>query len=156
MTKEQHYLAMGWAILGSAIFVSLVWCLNGTGLTGYLIRTGERFLDVKLVQMSWLLTILVLCLPGYIIKRYFDGLAWKEHLKSMPAPDIRDSARRSKYIKLEDVPMEAPKPVQLSSLPKGQEEFIATCVACGHFFSAQRTGEAVKCPQCGEPILLEK
>jgi|GEM_PF-2731255 len=154
MTKEKHYQVIGWAILCTTVLVALTWCLNETGLAGYLIRIGERLLDVKLVQLSWLVTILSLCLPGYIIKRYFDGLAWAEHMKSQPAPDIRESAKRSKYIKLEDVPSAAPKPVELNSLPKDQEEFIATCVACGHFFSAQKSGGQIKCPQCGETIPL--
>jgi hypothetical protein len=154
MTKEQHYRVFGWGILGAAIAISLTWCLNETGLTGFILRTGERLLEVKLLQISWLVTIVSLCLPGYIIKRYFDGLAWSEHLRSMPPPDIRESAKRSKYIKLEDVPPVAPRPVELSSLPKEQEEFIATCVACGHFFSARKSGGEIKCPQCGEAIPL--
>jgi hypothetical protein len=154
VTKEQQFQAIGWAIFSVTILIATYWCLNEIGLAGFLIRSGERFLEVKLVQISWLITFLVLCLPGYIIKRYCDGLAWKEHLKVMPKPNIRDSAKRSKYIKLDDVPAAAPAPVEVSSLPKGQEEFIATCVGCGHFFSAKKTGSEIKCPQCGETIPL--
>jgi hypothetical protein len=152
VTKEQHYQAFGWGIFLTTALIAAIWCLNESGLTGYLIRTGERLLHVRLVQISWLITIVVLCLPGYIIKRYFDGLAWKERLRAMPAPNIRESAKRSKYIKLDGVPPPAPTPVEVNALPKGQEEFIATCVACGHFFSARKTGTEIKCPQCGEII----
>jgi hypothetical protein len=154
VTKEQHYQGLGWGIFLLTIVVATSWCLNETGLAGYLIRTGLRLLNVKLVQISWAITFLLLCLPGYAVKRYFDGLAWKEHLNSMPAPNIHESAKRSKYIKLDHVPAAAPTPVEVSSLPKGQEEFIATCVGCGHFFSAKKTGTEIKCPQCGENIPL--
>ena len=154
MTKEQQYQAIGWGIFGITIVIATMWCLHESGLAGYLIRTGERLLEIKLVQISWLITFLVLCLPGYIVKRYCDGLAWKEHLSAMPAPNVRESAKRSKYIKVDNIPPPAPTPVEVSSLPKGQEEFIATCVACGHFFSAKKLGSEIKCPQCGETIPL--
>jgi hypothetical protein len=152
VTKEQQYQLFGWIILSACVLVALIWCLNEAGLTGVLIRSGQRYLDVKLVQISWLITILALGLPGLALKRYFEGLAWKEHLRNMPAPDIRESARRSKYIKVEDAPPAPPKPVEVSAIPEHQEEFIATCVACGHFFSARKSGETITCPQCGEII----
>jgi hypothetical protein len=109
---------------------------------------------VKLIQISWLITIIVVCLPGLILKRYFEGLAWKEHVRNIPAPDIRESAKRSKYVKTDNVPVAPPKAVELSSIPEQQEEFIATCVACGHFFSAKKSGAEITCPQCGEVIPL--
>ena len=154
MTKEQHYQIFGWAFFLTSILIALIWCLNGTGLTGLLIRASQRYLNVRLVQLSWLITIIVICFPGFILKRYFEGLAWKEHVTNMPAPDIRESAKRSKYVKLDDIPAAPPKPVEVSELPKDQEEFIATCIACGHFFSAKKTGAEITCPQCGEIIRL--
>ncbi|MGH9858236.1 MAG: hypothetical protein ACRD4B_10370, partial [Acidobacteriota bacterium] len=121
-----------------------------------LIATGEKLIQVRMVQFSWLVTLVVLALPGYIIKRYFDNLAWNEHLKNSPRPNIYESAKKSKYIKLEAAQAPQPqRPVELSSLPKEQEEFIATCVHCGHFFSAKKSNLALKCPQCGEGIQLD-
>jgi hypothetical protein len=154
VTKEQHYRAFGWAFFCISIAIALVWCLNESGLTGLLIRLSQHYLDIKLVQISWLITFVVVCVPGLILKRYFEGLAWKEHLKNMPAPDIHESAKRSKYIKLDAAPVAPPKPVEISAIPQHQEEFIATCVACGHFFSAKKSGGEITCPQCGEIIPL--
>jgi len=109
-----------------------------------------------MVQVSWLITLLVIALPGYMVKRYFDNLAWNEHLKNAPRPNIYESAKKSKYIKLDGaVAAQPPKAVELSALPKDQEEFIATCVHCGHFFSAKKSNIALKCPQCGEAIQLD-
>lgn len=153
--KENHYRILGWVVFGLSIIVTLSWCVNETGLTGWLIRTGEKLLEVRLVQISWLITVLVVSLPGFIAKRYFDNLAWNERVKSMPAPNIHESAKKSKYIKLDAAPAPQPaRPVELSSLPKEQEEFIATCAQCGHFFSAKKSNTALKCPQCGEAIQL--
>jgi hypothetical protein len=153
--KEKEYQLVGWSIFALTMIIALSWCLNETGLTGWLIRSGESLLNVRLVQISWLITVLVICLPGFMAKRYFDNLAWNEHLKSLPQPNPRDSAKRSKYI-TPDVAAapQPPKPVELSSLPADQEEFIATCAACGHFFSAKKSNTDLKCPQCGEPIAL--
>ena len=155
--KENEYRIIGWAIFLLTATIAFVWCLNQTGLAGWLIRTSQRLLQVQLIQISWLITALVLCLPGYMIKRYFDNLAWNEHLRRMPKPDLRDSAKRSKYVQLDaaSAAAPAPKPVELSSIPKDQEEFIATCAACGHFFSAKKTVNDLKCPQCGESIQLQ-
>ena len=153
--KEKDYQLVGWAIFALTIIIALSWCLNETGLTGWLIRSSEKLLQVRLVQFSWLITIVVICLPGYIAKRYFDNLAWNAHLRNMPQPNIHESAKKSKYIKTEAAPLAQPvKPVELSSLPKEQEEFIATCAQCGHFFSARKTTAGLECPQCGEAIQI--
>ncbi len=154
--KEQEYQLVGWAVFAVTIIIALAWCLNETGLTGWLIRNSESFLQVRLVQVSWLITILIVCLPGFMAKRYFENLAWNEHLKKMPKPNVQDSAKKSKYIAAElNVMQQAPpKPVEISSLPQEQEEFIATCAKCGHFFSAKKTNADLKCPQCGEAIEL--
>ena len=154
--KENEYRWIGWTIFLLSIVIALSWCLNETGLTGWFIRTSQKLLNVRLVQISWLLTGLVVCLPGYLAKRYFDNIAWNEHLKNQPKPDKRESAKRSKYVQLDPAEAAAPpKPVELSSLPKDQEEFIATCAACGHFFSAKKSHDDLQCPQCGEKIVLQ-
>ena len=152
---EKEFRLVGWAVFLLTVVIALGWCINETGLTGWLIRTSYKLLDVRLVQISWLITGIVVCLPGYIAKRYFDNLAWNEHLKAMPKPDIRESAKRSKYVQVDaSVPVTA-KPFEVSSIARDQEEFIATCVACGHFFSAKKSESTLNCPQCGEPIHLE-
>jgi hypothetical protein len=155
--KEKEYQIIGWAIFGVTLIVAFSWCFNESGLTGWLIATGEKLIQIRMVQISWLITLLVIGLPGYVVKRYFDNLAWNEHLKSYPAPNIHESAKKSKYIKLDAAVATQPaRPVELSSLPKEQEEFIATCVHCGHFFSAKKSSIALKCPQCGETIQLDR
>lgn len=150
--KEQEYQFIGWGIFGITMLIAFVWCMNETGLTGVLLRTGQKLFDARLLQISWLITVLVVCLPGFIAKRYFDGLAWNARMKQAPKPNIHESAKKSKYISVDQAPPQAPKPVEISSLPKHQEEFIATCVSCGHFFSAKKTNADLKCPQCGETI----
>jgi hypothetical protein len=45
--------------------------------------------------------------------------------------------------------------VKLDEVAKGQEEFIATCPACGNFFSAKKGGGPIKCASCGEPVPIE-
>ena len=155
--KEKEYQAIGWAVFALTLIVALSWCLNESGLTGWLIGMGEKLIQVRLVQISWLITIIAIALPGYLAKRYFDNLAWNEHLKSYPPPNIHESAKKSKYIQV-DAAVAAAQPakgVEVSSLPRGQEEFIATCVHCGHFFSAKKSNVALKCPQCGETIQLQ-
>jgi hypothetical protein len=152
--KEQEYTLIGWLLFAITIVVAFVWCINESGLAGFLIRNGQKLLHVRLVQISWLITFVVICLPGFVIKRYFDGLAWNAHLRALPQPDIRESAKKSKYINLESAPPPAPKPVEIHELPKDQEEFIATCSACGHYFSARKTSDALKCPHCGEVISI--
>jgi hypothetical protein len=151
--KEKEYQLVGWAIFLVTVIIALSWCLNESGLTGWLIRASEKLIEVRLVQISWLITIILICLPGYMAKRYFDNLAWNEHIKHMPRPNIHESAKRSKYIQVDSPPPS--KPVELGSLPKNLEEFILTCVHCGHFFSAKKSEEELKCPQCGESIQLE-
>jgi len=44
--------------------------------------------------------------------------------------------------------------VKLDEVAKGQEEFIATCPACGNFFSAKK-GAAHQVRFCGEPVPVE-
>ena len=150
--KEKEYQLIGWGIFGFTILIAANWCMNESGLTGWLIRTGERLFQIRFVQISWLLTALIICLPGFMVKRYFEGLAWNERMRKAPPPDIYSSAKKSKYISLDQAAPAAPKPVEISSLPKHQEEFIATCASCGHFFSAKKTKGDIKCPQCGEII----
>jgi hypothetical protein len=154
--KEKQYQIIGWGIFGLTLIVAIAWCYNESGLTGWLIATGEKLIQVRMVQISWLITLLVTALPGYIVKRYFDNLAWNEHLKNAPRPNIHESAKKSKYVKLDASPAPQPlRPVEVSSLPKDQEEFIATCVHCGHFFSAKKSNVSLACPQCGEAIQLD-
>ncbi|MCI0412116.1 hypothetical protein L0222_04845 [bacterium] len=152
--QEKEYQYIGWGIFGVTILIAFIWCRNESGLTGLLIRTGQKLFDIRFVQISWLITVLVVCLPGFIAKRYFDNLAWNARLKKAPPPNIHESAKKSKYISLDQAPPPPPKPVEISSLPKHQEEFIATCASCGHFFSAKKTDTDLKCPQCGETIQI--
>jgi hypothetical protein len=150
--KEKEYQFIGLGIFGFTLLIAFIWCSNESGLTGLLLRASQKLFDARLLQLSWLITVLVVCLPGFIAKRYFDGLAWNERMKQAPRPNIYESAKKSKYISVEQATPQAPKPVEMSSLPKNQEEFIATCVSCGHFFSAKKTNADLKCPQCGETI----
>src|SRR5207249_8857542 len=106
-------------------------------------------------QPSCLATFFVVIFPGYIIKRYCDERAWNLHLSALPPPDVRESAKKSKYINLDDAaPPPPPQPVQVSSIPESQAEFIATCGACGHLFSARKDIKSLQCPNCGENIPL--
>jgi len=150
--KDQNYRLFGWGCLALSIVVAGGWCVNHSGLPGMLMRASNKAFGTELIQVSCLITFAVIVLPGYVIKRYFDELAWDAHLKSLPPPDIRESAKRSKYVKTDHVPPTPPKPVQVSDLPEGQKEFIATCTACGHFFSAIKDTKALQCPNCGESI----
>ena len=150
--NENTYRYLGWSVLVVTVALSLVWCINGTGLAGWLMDHSERWTEHRLTQISCLLTFVTLCLPGYMAKQYFEGLAWQAHLKNIPPPDVQESAKRSKYINIESAPPPAPKPVEVSSLPKGQDEFIATCAACGHYFPAKKSPAGLKCPNCGEAI----
>ena len=152
--KEQYYRLLGWGCLAITVVIAGGWCLNHSGLVGVLIRISVKLIDVELVQISCLITILLIVFPGYVMKRYLDGLAWNLHLKSLPPPDIRESAKRSKYVKIDDARPAPPKVVQVSELPKEQNEFIATCPACGHFFPATKDSNELRCPNCGESIPL--
>ena len=152
--KEAQYRLLWWACFLITVALSLSWCVGQTGLAGWFILISERVLHTRLVQISCLLSLLILCLPGYLVKNYFDGLAWEEHMRSLPPPDIRESAKRSKYIKLDTAVPPAPEPVKTTDLPKGQQEFIATCAACGYLFPAKRDSKELRCPTCGEAVPL--
>ena len=152
--NEGPYRILGWGCLLVALAGALSWCLTESGPAGWLMDTSGHLLKTRLVQFSWLFTFAIVGLPGYLAKRYFDGLAWTAHVKNMPPPNPQESAKRSKYVKVE--PAQAapppPSPVKVSELPKGQEEFIATCPGCGNFFPALKGADALKCPNCGEAL----
>ena len=150
--KEEHYQLIGWGCLLFTLAISFAWCMNESALPGLFMDTSERFLKMRMKQFSWLLTFLIIGLPGLMAKRYFDGLAWDAHLKTLPPPDVRESARRSKYIRLEEVPTAAPAVVKLNNISKDQEEFIATCPSCRNFFPAKKGSGEMKCPNCGEVL----
>lgn len=151
--NENGYRIVGWAIFGFTIIVALNWCLNGTGLAGWILHLGEDLFQIHLGQTAWVVTIAVLCFPGYLAKRYFDQQAWNAHVDSLPPPDVRTSAMKSKYVQLDAAQLSAPpKPVEIKDLPPEQMEFIATCAACGHLFSARRDEKDLKCPNCGENL----
>ena len=154
--KAEYLRAVGWLCLGITVIIAYSWSSNESGFAGWFIGTSEKLFGVRLVQIGWLLTFILLCLPGYIAKRYFDALAWNKHFESMPKPDIRDSAKRSKYVKVDEVTVRAATPVTLADVPKDQQEFIATCAGCGHLFPAKRvtSSVAIKCPNCGESVKL--
>lgn len=154
--SEDQYRAVGWGIFVISIAVALGWCLTESALTAKFLVWSEKLLNVRLKQTSCLFTFLILVLPGYILKRYCEGLAWNAHLRTLPPPDVHDSAKKSKYVTpAVDAPPPVPKPVELSSLPENQAEFIATCAACGHLFSAKRDSKSLQCPNCGENIPLQ-
>jgi predicted RNA-binding Zn-ribbon protein involved in translation (DUF1610 family) len=44
------------------------------------------------------------------------------------------------------------KPVLLTNVSPTQQEFVATCPACGKLFPAKRDQAEIKCPQCGETV----
>jgi hypothetical protein len=151
--NEQQYKMVGWGIFIASIALALYWCLNEKGLTGWFIRVGEQAAGQRLGLISWILTILVVVLPGYILKNYFMAMAWNAHVDSLPPPDRAESARRSKYVKTDAAAPPAPKkPVVLTNLPADQKEYIATCPACSNLFPAQRGTPELKCPQCGEKV----
>ena len=152
--KEQHYRIIGWGLFLISVIVALSWCMNHTGLTGFFIGFSQQIVHTQLIQISWLLTIAVVCIPGWYLKNYFEAKAWEQHVHDMPPPDIRESAKRSKYVRVDNLPPPPPKPVQLTNLPEGQQEFVATCAACGHLFSAKRDQKDLKCPNCGEGVPL--
>lgn len=149
--SEQQYKAIGWILFILTILIASYQCLNQAGIAGFLMDISERATGHRLTQLAWLLTFAAICFPGWMLRNYFEGLAWNAHVKNLPPPDIRESSRKSKYVKAPDVPP-APKPVKLDNVAKGQEEFIATCPACGNFFSAKRTIGPTKCPACGEVV----
>ncbi|HSE43030.1 MAG TPA: hypothetical protein VLH08_19880 [Acidobacteriota bacterium] len=151
--QEQQYKIVGWSIFGASIALAAYWCLNEKGLTGWLIDLSKETAGQRLTLISWIVTILVVVLPGYILKNYFMAMAWNAHVDSLPPPDRSESARRSKYIKDDVVaPLAPANPVRLTNLPPGQQEFIATCPACGNLFPAKKNTPDLKCPQCGEQV----
>jgi hypothetical protein len=152
--ESKNYQLLGWVIFLSAIILAIYWCTNQSGPAGWFLSLSEKLFDTKLVQISWGLTLLIVGFPGYLVKKYLDQKAHEEYLKSLPPPNIQESAKRSKYIKLEGAAAAAPAAprVKESELPGGQEEYVATCPACGNLFPAKRDGKEKKCPSCGEAI----
>jgi len=153
--SEGQYRFLGWGCLILTIALALAWCLTESSLTGKIMQAIQNVVNVRLKQFSCLVTFAILVIPGYFAKRYFEELAWNVHLNALPPPDVRESAKKSKYINLDELPPPPPpQPVQLSSLPQNQAEFIATCGACGHLFSARKDIQNLQCPNCGENIPL--
>jgi hypothetical protein len=148
--KENHLRLTGGVLFGLTILLALFWCLNQSGLTGWFIRLTERFSGERLVFISRVITILAVCFPGYLVRNYFNGLAWNEHVRNQKPPDRAESARRSRYVEAQQAPKKAA--VQLANLPSTQEEYIINCAGCGHYFSSSKADPALKCPSCGEPI----
>jgi hypothetical protein len=154
--KEQHYRIIGWSCFILFILVALYMILNNNGLAGWLGNLFQGLIGVRLTTISAVLTVLVIGLPGYMLKNYFEGLAWNAHVEALPPPDPLESAKRSKYVKAEAgssiAPLAPAKPVILTNVPKTQQEFVATCPACGKLFPAKRDQAEIKCPQCGETV----
>jgi len=153
--SEGQYRILGWFFLVGSIALSLLWCIKQSGPAGWMMSMSEKYLSVRLVQFSCLFTFVLFVLPAYILKRYMDALAWNAHVEKLPPPDVQESARRSKYIQVDPAAAPVvPKPVNTAALPKDQEEFIATCTACGNLFSARRETKRTQCPNCGEILKL--
>lgn len=149
--KENHLRLAGAACLGLTVVLALVWCLNQSGLAGWLMRFSQQLVGKRLGLISWIITFVIVCLPGYMAKNYFYGLAWREHVKNLPSPDRFESAKRSRYVTADPAPKKAT--VQLTNLPVvGQQEYVVNCAGCGHYFSATKDTPSLKCPSCGEPI----
>lgn len=154
--ESKNYQLLSWVIFLSTILLALYWCTNQSGPAGWLMSLSERLFDTRLVQISWGLTFLIVGFPGYLVKKYLEQRAWEEHLRTLPPPNIQESAKRSKYIKLDGAAAATPttaSSIKESELPSGQEEYIATCAACGHLFPAKKDGKEKKCPSCGEVML---
>jgi hypothetical protein len=150
--KAEHYRALGWIIFGLTLILALHWCLSGTGLAGWLMDRMESATGSRLTMICWVITVAIVGFPGYLARNYFEKLAWDAHVKTLPKPNRSESARRSKYIQTDAAAAPAPKIVPLAELPKGQQEYIATCPACGNFFSAKADDPDAKCPNCGEAL----
>jgi hypothetical protein len=151
--SEGMYRIIGWGIFLALVGLAVFWGATHSGLAGFFMDMSKKLADgAELTQISWGLTLAILGFPGWMIKNYFEGLAWNVHVKNLPPPDPRESARRSKYIQVDNLPPVPPKPVTLTNLPEGQEEFIATCPACGNFFSAKKGVKDLKCSSCGESV----
>ena len=153
--NEQTYRALGWGIFLATVGLTLYWCLNQSGLAGFVMDKFESATGHSMNQLAWIITAAVLCIPGWMAKNYFEGLAWNAHVEALPPPDIRASARKSKYVDTSNLAAAAPKAVKLDEVAKGQEEFIATCPSCGNFFSAKKDTGPINCTSCGEPIPFE-
>lgn len=150
--KEEHYKYVGWGVVIFAALLCLNWSFSRTGPTAIFISLAKQFTGVELVQPAWILTFAVICYPAWLFKNYMEALAWQEHVRNMPKADARESAKKSKYVKTDHLPPAPPKPVQLSNIPEGQEEFVVTCGQCGQFFSAKKGVKDLKCPNCGEAV----
>lgn len=154
--KEQHYRIIGWSCFIVFILVGLYWVLNGNGLAGWLGNLFQSIIGARLGTISAVLTLVIIGLPGYILKNYFEGLAWNAHVAAMPPPDRIESAKRSKYVKAEAgssiAPLAPAKPIILANVAQTQQEFIATCPSCGKLFPAKKDQQEIKCPQCGETV----
>lgn len=125
------------------------------GPAGFLINLSQKATGHPLTQIVWLITFALVCIPGWMMKNYFEGLAWDAHVKNLPPPDIRESAKKSKYVRADLAPPAPPKPVKLQNVAKDQTEFVATCPACGNFFSAKKQIGPTRCPSCGEIVPIE-
>lgn len=154
--KPAHYRLLGWACLLIPAAFAFHSCINETAIAGWMFRNSERLLGTRLTQISWLLTFALLCLPGYLAKRFFDDLAWNATVNSMPPPDPHESARRSKYVKVNPVltPVAAPA-IDVKKAQAAGQEFIATCKSCGQLFPVTAQNASPACPTCGEPLSQE-
>jgi hypothetical protein len=154
--KEQHYRIIGWSCFIAFLLLALYWILNNNGLAGWLTHLFQNMIGARLGTISAVLTVIVVGLPGYMLKNYFEGLAWNARVETMPPPDRQESAKRSKYVKAEAgssfAPLAPAKPILLTNVSPTQQEFVATCPACGKLFPAKRDQAEIKCPQCGEPV----
>lgn len=150
--KASQYRFIGWGIFIICLLLALHWCLSQTGPAGFLMERSEAATGKRLVQISWVITFVLVGLPGYLVKNHFEEKAWDAHVKTLPTPSRSESARRSKYIQADSASLAPPKAVPISEIPKGQQEYIATCPACGNFFSARADDQNPKCPTCGETL----
>jgi hypothetical protein len=154
--KEQHYRILGWFCFIAFILVALSWILSDSGLARLLGNFFQNIIGARLWTISAVLTVIIVGLPGYMLKNYFEGLAWNARVEALPPPDRQESAKRSKYVKAEagsSITSLAPaKPIILTNVAPTQQEFIATCTACGKLFPAKRDQKEIKCPQCGETV----
>lgn len=148
---EKQYKGVGYGIFGLCLLIALYWCYNGSGLYAYFLDWSFRLFDTGLPQISGVVTFAVIGLPAFLVKRYFEHKAWDAHVAALPKADPRQSAKRSKYVRTDNLPPGVPQAVDLTSLPEGQQEFIVTCGACGHLFSGKKGVKELKCPSCGEP-----
>jgi hypothetical protein len=154
--KEQHYRLTGWIFFIAFILFALYMILNSIGLPRWLGNLFESIIGARLGTISAVLTVIIVGLPGYMIKNYFEGLAWNAHVEALPPPDRMESAKRSKYVKAEAgssfAPLAPAKPIILTNVSQTPKEFVATCPACGKLFPAKSDQAEIICPQCGEKV----